>query len=170
MAGELTQEVFVIAVTNREDIVSNFDRYLFGVARFKFYDWIRSCLFVTGAADDQPDPAHGAFSIMAASDDARLLVHALQSLTVEEQAYLMWSYADKLTQPEIAERVGLTASQVNGRIHRAKEKLRRKLEEQSHSPAQRSSINTGFDTWVISLRRRVEPEQNKEKEASNDEE
>ncbi|MCA9704491.1 MAG: sigma-70 family RNA polymerase sigma factor, partial [Myxococcales bacterium] len=101
------------------------------------------------------DPGHGAFSVMAKSEDARLLVAALQSLSIEEQAYLMWSYADKSTQPEIAERVGMTAAQVNGRIHRAREKLRRRLDELSVSSEQRGSIHKGFDTWMQSLRRKV---------------
>ncbi len=102
------------------------------------------------------DPGHGAFSVMLKKEDAKLLVRALQALSVEEQAYLMWSYADKLSHPEIAQRVGLTTSQVNGRIHRAREKLRRTLVQLSRSTDQQGSIGKGFDTWMMSLRRRVD--------------
>lgn len=158
LAAELTQQVFEIAVSNREDIVADFRRYLHGVARFKLWEYMRRKAKITGLdprLSRMIDPSHGAFSVMVKGEDAKLLVKALQSLAVEEQAYLMWAYADKLTQPEIAQRVGLTAPQINGRIHRAKDKLRRKLEELSRSSEQRSSIDKGFDTWMISLRRRV---------------
>ena len=102
------------------------------------------------------DPAGGAFTVLSQDEDVKLLVMALQSLSVEEQAYLMWAYADHLTYPKIAERVGLTDSQVNGRIHRAREKLRRRLEEISLSP-EPGALDKGFDTWRLLLQRRVSP-------------
>lgn len=68
----------------------------------------------------------------------------------------MWTYANKLAPAELAARVGLAVSQVNARITRAREKLRRRLEDLSPSPEQRSSIDKGFDTWMFSLRHRVD--------------
>ena len=86
---------------------------------------------------------------------ARLIARPTASLSIEAQSYIMWSYVDGLTHPEIAARVGLATSQINGRITRAREKLRKRLEELCSSPEQRTSIDKGFDTWVISLRRRI---------------
>ncbi|MCA9710358.1 MAG: hypothetical protein KDK70_31250, partial [Myxococcales bacterium] len=37
LAAELTQQVFEVAVSNREDIVTDFRRYLHGTARFKLW-------------------------------------------------------------------------------------------------------------------------------------
>ena len=68
----------------------------------------------------------------------------------------MWAYADGVTQREIGERLGLSKQQVNGRIDRAREKLRRCLEELAESSDQRASVTSGFETWVASLRRRFE--------------
>ena len=48
---------------------------------------------------------------------------------------------------------------MNGRIFRAREKFRQRLEELSCSPEQRGSIDKGFDTWVISLRRRIDDDE-----------
>lgn len=159
LAGELTQQVFEVAVTNRDDIVTNFRAYLKGVARYKLWAHFRrrpaSSDDPTPAPSQLADPGRGAFSVLLEQDNAKLLVRVLRSLSIEEQAYLMWYYADKLTQAQIAEQVGLSASQVNGRITRAREKLRRQLEELSHSAAQRGSLDKGFDTWMMSLRRRV---------------
>lgn len=159
LAAEQTQQVFEIAVSHRGDIVTDFRRYLHGVARFKLWEYVRRQRTngqVSPQLSRMIDPSHGAFSVLVRDEDARLLVRALLSLSVEEQAYLMWAYADKLTHREIAERVGLTAAQINGRIFRAKEKLRRQLEKFSRSMEQRSSIDKGFNTWMVSLRRRVE--------------
>jgi RNA polymerase sigma factor (sigma-70 family) len=155
LAAELTQQVFLIVVTNREDIVTDFGRYLHGSVRFKLWEHFRRQSPSVAEPSQLADPGHGAFSVLIGHEDASLLVEALQSLSVEEQAYLMWYFADRLTQSAIAQRVGLSASQVNGRIHRAKDKLRLRLEQLSCTPSQRGSLDKGFDTWVMSLRRRM---------------
>lgn len=171
LAAEQTQQVFEIAVGHREDIVTDFRRYLHGVARFKLWEFVRRQRHNGQLAlqfSRMIDPSHGAFSVMVRDEDARLLVRALLSLPVEEQAYLMWAYADKQTHREIAERVGLTAAQINGRIFRAKDKLRRQLEQLSRSVEQRSSIDKGFNTWMISLRRRVEDDEVRDHDRDHD--
>jgi RNA polymerase sigma factor (sigma-70 family) len=169
LAADLTQQVFKVAVANRDDIVTDLRRYLYGTARFKLYEHRRG----RAPADESsllsgmPDPAHGACSIMVASSAAKLLVRALLSLSIEEQSYVMWYYADGLTQVDIAARVGLTAPQVNGRIHRAKDKLRNYLEALSRSAAQRESIDKGFDSWVSSLRRKLHEDHEDDGDARN---
>ncbi|MEM9454935.1 MAG: sigma-70 family RNA polymerase sigma factor [Myxococcota bacterium] len=159
LAAEQTQQVFEIAASHREDLVTDFRRYLHGVARFKLWEYIRRQRS-NGPVDPQLsqmiDPSHGALSVMVRAEDARLLVQGLLSLPIEEQVCLMWAYADKKTHREIAERLGLTTPQISGRIFRAKEKLRRQLERFSQSTELRSSIDMGFNTWMESLRRRVE--------------
>lgn len=159
LAADITQQVFEVAVTKREDIVQDFARYLHGITRFTLWRYYRS---KRGPADPSvstlEDPSHGLSSVLTKQEDAQLLVQALSSLSVEEQVYLLWAYADRLTQPEIAERVGLTAPQINGRIHRARDKLRERMAEMARSPAQRDSLTKGFETWMVSLRRRADDE------------
>jgi len=130
LAADLTQQVFEVAVRNLDDIVTDFRRYLHGTARFKLWEYFRKTAperYNDLELSRLIDPGHGVVSIMAKVEGGPLLAKALRALSMEEQAYLMWFYADRLTQPEIADRMGLNAGQVNGRIHRARDKLRRQL-------------------------------------------
>jgi RNA polymerase sigma factor (sigma-70 family) len=159
LAADLTQQVFEAAVCNLDDIVTDFRRYLHGTARFKLWEHFRRRPAPGGELDPESsrllDPGRGVISVLVGAEDSSLLVAALRSLSTEEQGYLMWFYADRLTHPQIAQRMGLTAAQVNGRIHRAREKLRRQLEALARSPEQGSAADQGFDTWMASLRLRV---------------
>lgn len=159
VAAELTQRVFEVAVTKLDE-VSDFRLYLHGTARFKLWEHIRRRAGLPAELDPELsrllDPSRGVESVLVHAEDSSLLVEALQTLSLEEQAYLMWYIGDGLTQPQIAARVGLTTSQVNGKIHRAKEKLRKRIEMLSESPEQRETVDKGFETWMRSLRRRVD--------------
>lgn len=160
-AADIAQQVFEVAVSKRDDIVTDFRRYLHGVTRFKLWEHFEKKRPAT--SEDEVglsqllDPGHGAYSILGKADDAEKLVQALRSLSTEEQAYIMWYYADRLTHPEIAERVGLKTSQVTGRIHRARDKLRRKVESLGRGPdPDDTPPGGGFQTWMQSLRRRLD--------------
>jgi RNA polymerase sigma-70 factor (ECF subfamily) len=155
LAADLTQSVFEVVLDKRDDIVENVAAYVRGIARRKVLGHLRRW------ADKQADPevsrlvesTVGAVSRLAKIEDAQLLTRALRSLSLEDQLYLLWTYAEELSQQQIAERVGLGRAQVNGRIDRARGRLRRRLEELAASQEQRASISMGFDTWVTSLRR-----------------
>lgn len=157
LAADLMQQTVEVAVRKHKDIVTDFRAYLYGIAGFKLKAHLRRRPPPDdGSSPSQLiDPANGAYSVLRDVGDAKLLAKALRSLSIEAQSYIMWSYVDGLTHPEIAARVGLATSQINGRITRAREKLRKRLEELCSSPEQRTSIDKGFDTWVISLRRRI---------------
>ncbi len=155
LAADLTQSVFEVVLDKRDDIVEHVGAYLRGIARRKVLGHFRR----QSAKEANPEisrlveSAMGAVSQLAKAEDARLLTRALRSLPVEEQLYLVWIYAEGLSQQEIAERVGLSRAQINGKIDRARSKLRRRLEELAAGSEQRASISMGFDTWVASLRR-----------------
>jgi RNA polymerase sigma-70 factor, ECF subfamily len=158
LAADLAQSVFETALDKRDDIVESFGAYLRGIARRKLLGHFRQ----RSAQGADPEVSRilestmGAVSRLAKAEDAHLLTQALRSLPIEDQLYLVWIYAEELSQQEIAERVGLSRSQVNGRIDRARGKLRRRLEQLAESSEQRASISMGFDTWVASLRRSTE--------------
>lgn len=158
LAADLTQSVFEVVLDKRDDIVEHVGAYLRGIARRKVLGHFRRR--AAKEADPQisrlVESAVGAVSRLAKAEDARLLTRALRSLPIEEQLYLVWIYAEGLSQLEIAERVGLSRAQINGRIDRARGKLRRRLEELAAGSEQRASISMGFDTWVASLRRSAE--------------
>lgn len=159
LAADLTQQVFEAAVRNLDDIVTDFRRYLHGIARFKLWEHFRRRPALEVELDAESsrllDPGRGVISVLMGTEDSKLLVAALKTLSVEEQAYLMWSHADGLTHPQIAKRMGMTAAQINGRIFRARDKLRRQVEALARSPAQGTAADQGFDTWMASLRLRV---------------
>lgn len=159
LAADITQQVFEIVVSKRDDVVEDFGRYLHGITRFRLWEHFRGKRKPTDpAVSILQDPSHGLSSVMVRQEDARLLVKALSTLSLEEQVYVMWTYADRLTYPEIAERVGLTTAQINGRVHRAREKLRTRMAEMARSTSQRESLSKGFETWMVSLRRRANEE------------
>lgn len=70
-----------------------------------------------------------------------------------DQQVLVWTYAEGLSQQEVAERTGPSRAQVNGRIDRACGRLRRELHEQSAKTTQRASTWVGFEPWARSLHR-----------------
>jgi RNA polymerase sigma factor (sigma-70 family) len=159
LASELTQRVFELLLHKRDEIVQNVGAYLHGIARRKVLEHFRGQR--VGTDDDHaiteiPTPGDGVATLLTRQQDTALLARALRSLPDEDQCLLMWAYADGLTQREIGERLGLSKQQVNGRIDRARDKLRRCLEELAESSDQRASVTSGFETWVASLRRRLE--------------
>ncbi|MCA9656240.1 MAG: sigma-70 family RNA polymerase sigma factor [Myxococcales bacterium] len=159
LAADITQAVFEVVLDKRDDIVQNVGAYIRGIARNKLFEHFRrraregSELAVSRLLES----AIGVVSMLVEREDAELLTRALRSLAIEDQQYLLWAHVDGLSQNEIAERVGLSRSQVNGRIDRARAKLRRALDEMAETARQRSTIREEFDAWVQSLHRRELP-------------
>lgn len=155
LAADLTQSVFEVVIDKRDEVVE-VGAYLRGVARRKVLGHFRR--WSAKHADPQVsrliESAVGMVTCLAKVEDAHLLTRALRSLSLEDQLYLLWTYAEELSQQQISERVGLSRSQVNGRIDRARGRLRRRLEELAEDDQQRTSLAMGFDTWVTSLRRK----------------
>jgi RNA polymerase sigma factor (sigma-70 family) len=157
LAAELTQRVFELLLHKRDEIIQNVRAYLKGIARRKVIEHFRTRRAPTDASDvaELPTPGDGVATLLGRRQDTALLARALRSLPEDEQRLLLWAYADGLTQRAIGERLGLSKQQVNGRIDRVRDKLRRCLEALAESSEQRASIASGFETWIASLRRRV---------------
>jgi len=155
VAEDLTQVTFEAVLDKRLDIVESFRAYVRTIARRKVLEHFRRPFNRNMEAEVSRlvESTVGGFSRLAKAEEVRRLVRALRSLSLEKQEYLMWTYAEGLSQEEIASRVGLTRSQVNGRIGRARQSLRRRLEDSTPSGT-RPSID--FDAWASSVRRRDE--------------
>jgi RNA polymerase sigma factor (sigma-70 family) len=157
LASELTQRVFEVLLHKRDEIVENVGAYLRGIARRKIIEHYRTRRdMADGEVSQIPTPGDGASTLLSRKQDVALLAQALRSLPEEDQRLLLWAYADGLTQRTIGERLGLSKQQVNGRIDRVRDKLRTRLEELAESTEQRASVVSGFESWVMSLRRRLE--------------
>jgi len=154
VAADLAHDVFLAAL-EKDSLadIQSIKRYLFGIARFKLMEHRREQYRTPDELESQVDPVSGACSILRQKEDRLLLVGALKTLSAEEQQYLLWYYADDLSQREIAEHVGLAEAQVRGRLHRARDKLRQLL-QRNRTLKQREPITEGFDTWLSTLRRR----------------
>lgn len=161
LAAELTQRVFEVLLHKRDEPVQNIGGYLRGIARRKLIEHHRGADHhrmgsgSDGSVSQIPTSSDGAATLLSRREDVALLATALRSLPDEDQQLLLWAYADGITQRDIGARLGLSKQQVNGRIDRARDKLRRRLDELAASAEQRSSVASGFDTWVCSLRRRL---------------
>jgi RNA polymerase sigma factor (sigma-70 family) len=152
-AADLTQDV-VLAALEKDSLadIQSIKSYLIGIARFKLMEHLREQYRTPDELESQVDPVSGASSILGRKEDRLLLVRALKTLSAEKQQYLLWYYADGLTQREIAERVGLAEAQVRGRMHRARGKLRQQL-QRNRARQQCEQLTEGFDTWLSTLRR-----------------
>ena len=161
LAAELTQRVFEVLLHKREEVVQNIGGYLRGIARRKLIEHYRGLdhrpesSADEGAVSQLPTPSDGAATLLSRREDVALLAQALRSLPEDDQQLLLWAYADGVTQRDIGARLGLSKQQVNGRIYRARDRLRRHLDELAGSAEQRRAVASGFDTWVGSLRRRL---------------
>lgn len=161
LASELTQRVFEVLLHKRDEAIQHVGAYLRGIAKRKIIEHFRGRRTASdddgdGVVSQLPTPGDGVATLLGRQQDTALLTRALRSLPEDDQRLLMWAYADGLTQRAIGERLGLSKQQVNGRIDRVRDKLRRCLEELAESPEQRASVTAGFETWVASLRRRLE--------------
>lgn len=154
-ACDLTQRVFEVLLHKRDGVVENVRGYLRGIAERKVVEHYRSRRD-SDELQELAAPGDGVETWLRRREDQRLLARALRSLPDEDQRLLLWAYADGLKQREIGARLGLSKQQVNGRIDRAREKLRQRLEELADSAEQRASVRSGFETWVRSVRRRME--------------
>lgn len=157
LAEELTQRVFEVLLRKREEISENVGRYLKGIARNKVREhYRRQHAPSTDAIHELPMLGDGTMTLLMRRENRVLLVRALRSLTRPEQCLLLWVYVDGLTQQSIGERLGLSKQQVNGKIDRARHKLRRELERLAASRQQLEPVMPGFETWAHSLRARPE--------------
>lgn len=154
-AADLAQEVILAVVEKKDSLadIQSIKGYLIGVARFKLFAYLRAQERAPDELESQVDPVSGASSLLGEKEDRVLLLRALRTLSVEDQQYLMWFHADGLTQREIADLVGRTEPHVRGRIHRARMKLKEKLEALSRTHQQRRQIEDGFEHWLSTLRR-----------------
>lgn len=158
LASELTQRVFEVLLHKRDEAIGHVGAYLRGIAKRKLSEHFRGRRIMDDEdeAAELPNPGDGVATLLSHQQDTALLARALRSLPEDDQRLLLWAYADGLTQKAIGERLGLSKQQVNGRIDRARDKLRRCLEQLAESAEQRASVTSGFETWVASLRQRLE--------------
>ncbi len=159
-SADLTQETF-------ETLCSSHDRfrgdssvrtYLFGIARWKLVDHLRREQRDQQRIDPLSEGIDAAVversvtSLFAHREREALLVRGLRSLPLDDQLLLELKDYENLTARELAGIFEVPAGTMAGRIARARERLRRAVQELSTSPPLAEQTLRGLDSYFREIR------------------
>lgn len=160
-ADDLVQQTFLACVQSRDGFRgdASFRTYLFTAARSKLYDYLDHRrkegaavdYRVTSCADLGISPS----SIVARSEQQRLLLLALRELPIDLQIALELYYFEQIRGPELAQVLGVPEGTVRSRLRRGIEILRGRLQELLRTPGPPESTLTDLDAWAAALREQV---------------
>jgi RNA polymerase sigma factor (sigma-70 family) len=133
-AEDLTQRTLLDCLESRAVVrSSNVRAYLFGIARNRLIDHLRSKYRAGEQVDVDAisiaDIVSTAGTKLARNDDERRLHQALRTLPLDHQIALELAYWEGMTGPEIAAVLDVEASTIRSRLTRARDALRARLEE-----------------------------------------
>lgn len=138
-AEDLVQRTLLDCVEARDAVrEGNFRAYLFGVARHRLIDHLRTRLRrgdvidldAISIADLGTSPGD---RLVRGEDEARVR-RALQMISIDHQIALELAYWEGLSGREIAQVLGIDANTVRSRLARARDALRQRLVELGASP------------------------------------
>ena len=137
-AEDLTQEAFTRALRAIDAFseAHSFESWMFKIVRNLFLDLLRrrqrrvvtisyQTLMEEGTWSERPDPSNGADDILLSSCFEPEIVEAISELRASDKQLLAWLYAESLSYAEIGRKLGLQASVVRARAHRAHVSLRK---------------------------------------------
>ena len=139
---DLIQQTFVACIEARDAFrgESTFRAYLFGLARFQLLTHYRKMyrrpdldFTITSLRDLGTSPT----GALLRREAAQLLQLALSQVPVDQQIALELTYWEGLAAPEIARVLDIPENTVYSRLRRAKEHLRKALEQLSDSEGDR---------------------------------
>jgi RNA polymerase sigma factor (sigma-70 family) len=135
---------------------SSFRSYLFGIARNVLRHHLRRRGRKEGRIDfgthSVIDLGASPSAALAEKGERRLLLEALRRLPVDDQILIELYHWEALSGPELAEVLELTEPAVRSRLHRAKARLAKAMEEISRSEGMLQSTVTGLDEWASRVR------------------
>lgn len=153
-AQDLTQQTFLRCAEARARYSgkATFRAFLFGIARNVLFEHYREKsrgradpdFRVTGVADLSP----GAFSMLGARDEQRLLVQALQRLPMDLQSVLELYYWEEMGIEDLAAVFEIPPGTVKSRLHRARKLLRETLDQVPADDETRRSVKVILDCWA----------------------
>jgi len=159
---DLVQQTFLVCIERRDQIrdPDAFRGYLFAAARSKLYDHIRSRqgkdrTAIDPATTSIADAGLSPGSVLAARDEQRLLLLALQQLPAELQVALELYYFERVRGRDLAIALGLPDGTVRSRLRRGLEQLRERLDAltRSESPGLRTASQEHLRAWEQGLER-----------------
>ncbi|MBZ5713703.1 RNA polymerase sigma factor [Nannocystis pusilla] len=152
--ADLMQETFVASVASRERVTdaSRFRAYLLRIAYHALCRHLRRRARDVAEADldevsvEELDP--GAVSIIARTQEQRLLLEALRSIPVNYQVVLELHYWEDLKTARIAEVLGVPAATVRSRLQRARDALHAAMDRLARSRDVLESTLTRLEDWA----------------------
>jgi RNA polymerase sigma factor (sigma-70 family) len=137
---DLIQQTFMACVEARDAFrgESSFRAYLFGLARFQLLTHYRKRYRGPGidlTSRSFRDMRTSPTGALARHDASRSLEHALQQIPIDQQIALELTYWEDLSAVEVAHALGIPENTVYSRLRRAKQHLRRALEQLSDEPS-----------------------------------
>lgn len=161
---DLIQQTLLACVEGRDrfrgDGQASFRSYLYGIARHMLYGHYRRHasrrfdVLETSLEDLAPSPSQVVDGLAA----ERVLAAALRRIPVDAQVLLELHYWEGMTHQELADAMEVTLGVVKGRLARAKQQLRARVNElQLLGPAVQGEDPVELDRWVASLPRPSPP-------------
>ena len=132
LAEDMVQEAFCRAWLSLPDGVISFRAWLFRVLRNLVIDSLRRQKHLS---DEQPPErldADTPESVLLQKEDAAALYRAMERLPEADRELLtLWCFA-RLTGPELAAALNAAPAAIRQRLHRARARLRREMEEDGY--------------------------------------
>ncbi|HWB75718.1 MAG TPA: sigma-70 family RNA polymerase sigma factor [Nannocystaceae bacterium] len=154
-ADDLTQKTFLACVEGGSQIAGeNVRAFLFGIARNVLLRHLRDqhrLVEVHHFDAARPQSILSPSGVVAKRREHWLLLRALERLPDDTQIILGLHYVQGLRSREIADVLGVTTTSVTTRLSRARDALRKQVEELRAPEDARQSLLSDFEGWARSL-------------------
>ncbi|MEM9452800.1 MAG: sigma-70 family RNA polymerase sigma factor [Myxococcota bacterium] len=155
--GDLIQKTLEACVQGRDRIDEgrSFRSYLFAIAYNVLRRYLREryqCREQELSSRSIHDIAPGPSTLMAESEQTRLLALALRRLPLKLQVVLELRYWEDMSSPEIESMLGTNASTVRTLLRRGRKQLSEVLGEVNARPEILEDTVSNLDAWVEKLR------------------
>ncbi|MBC8069779.1 MAG: sigma-70 family RNA polymerase sigma factor [Deltaproteobacteria bacterium] len=154
-ADDLTQKTFLACAEGSSPVeTANVRAFLFGIARHVLLRHLRDQhrfreLDHFDAA--RPQSVLSPSGVVAKRREHWLLLRALECLPDDTQIILGLHYVQDLRSREIADVLGVSTTTITTRLSRARDALRKQVEQLRASEETRRSLLSDFDGWARSL-------------------
>ena len=160
LAEDLAQRTLLACVQGRERFRRDgtFRAYLFGIARrqllLQLREGTRADTLQSFAAAAGPDTAATPTGLIAAREEQRLVLRAFEDLSEEQQTVIQLFYWEEMTVAEIAMVLEISVTAVTSRLGRARDSMRKWVEQLELRPATRASLLADLEGWTKSVLKR----------------
>lgn len=155
---DLVQQTFLACANARDRIqqAAGFRGYLFGIARSKLVDSLRSHVRRTEVLDTERDSIAALgmtpSGMLGDSEDQELLLQALRHLPLDLQIAVELYYFENVRGADLVAALGVPPGTVRSRIRRGLEQLREQVELLMRTPELRKQTLTTLDAWAQQVR------------------